>query len=1144
MEPIININGREIKAVIDTGSTVSLIDRKLVEEYNLKVRENSSIKVRLLNNSREELSETVRVDVCFGDKIYVHKFYVYENFKFGILLGIDFCRASNAHLYFNSGTQEDSITDLFNEEKNSEVRIKKETEIKARSLTKIECYGDSETKISYFKPDKRISEEFQLVMHETLVDNSDMTLYVFNPNHYDLVLFENMKIGTITAISDIYVDHQTFIVHKSTIGTEKEFKIISGTEEEKRIIWELLESNRDLFGENVSHLGKAVGVEHKIDLKTDKPIKLRSYKHSPKEKEIIREQVNEMLKNGIIEESQSSYSFPVVLVKKKNGKLRFCIDYRKLNDITIKDSHPLPVIGDTIQTMTQCKFFSSLDLLSGYWAIYIREEDKHKTAFVTPDALYQFKVMPFGLTNAPATFQRYMQKVLNEYLHKFAVVYIDDVLVFSKTFEEHVNHLKLILEKIREHNLRFSIEKCQFLCREVLYLGHYVSENGIRPNDEKILAVKNFPVPKKVKDIQSFLGLANYYRNFVPRFAYIADPLTKLLRKNVKFEWNEECQMAFETMKTNLINAPIMATFKDDCECEVFTDACHYGYAAILGQIQEDKHVVISYDSKMFNKSQQQLYTVSEKECYAVVYALKKYRHYLIYKHFILYTDHNPLEYCLSFHNPNSRIARWGVFLQEYNYTIKYKPGSKHNNVDTLSRYPYEPPENEEFEPILFFNKTETEKPILAEELVMKKQSEDEWCSKIITALMSGNNFNSYKGFTLKDGILYKRWFDFDHRPHLLLCVPKELRILIVKELHDGEFSGGHAGGAKTYQKIKSRFYWENLEKSVKTYVRNCENCQLNKPSKRSPKGLMSTPNPLEPFECVGMDIVGPINSSKRGNKYIIVMVDLFTKWLETGALKNTKAPTLAKWFCTQVLPRHGAINRVITDNGSYFTSEFFEQVMELTSSRHITTAPYSPQSNGNAEKACGIISQMIKQFVREEVDRWDHYLPWLTFVYNTNVQKSTKYSPFRLLYNREAKFPIDVALGLPRENKFGENYEKCLTETLEFVRLHIKDAHNENKSKYDSKHRDEEFEVGDLVVLCTPLREVGVSTRFLPQADGPFRIFKKYSPLVYKLQLIRDKRYKVIAHIRRLKKWYSDAIPELESGNGKSSFDEEETKS
>ena len=415
----IKLNKITFIAIIDTGSTCSIINTKTYEKLKEKPREKIGPKIRLMDRTLVKLDKVLTIEIDVDNEIIFQDFYLYDKLKYGVLFGLDFCRISGITINFsNIETFDWMKSDFISEKSKSDVRLKKEYFLCRESVQSVECHLSFNVGLGYFKPDKRITEEYQLVIQETLIETTDeCSIIVYNPKSINVILFNNMKIGTLWSIVELrYIEENLLL---DTEKDEKEFSskdfiIGSSAEEEKLQVLDVLENNRDLFGDSVKQIGRAINVEHEINLTDSKPIKLKSYKHSPKEKEIIREQVKDMLDNGIIEESYSPYSFPVVLVRKKNGKIRFCVDYRKLNTVTIKDRHPLPLMNDAICTLSNSKYFSVLDLLSGYWNIYLREEDKEKTAFITPEGLYQFRVLPFGLCNAPATFQRYIQKVLSD----------------------------------------------------------------------------------------------------------------------------------------------------------------------------------------------------------------------------------------------------------------------------------------------------------------------------------------------------------------------------------------------------------------------------------------------------------------------------------------------------------------------------------------------------------------------------------------------------------------------------------------------------------------------------------------------------------------------------------------------------------
>jgi hypothetical protein len=453
----------------------------------------------------------------------------------------------------------------------------------------------------------------------------------------------------------------------------------------------------------------------------------------------------------------------------------------------------------------------------------------------------------------------------------------------------------------------------------------------------------------------------------------------------------------------------------------------------------------------------------------------------------------------------------------EYDFTVVYRPGKQNQNADALSRYPYEPPDDKDDEITLLLNTTID---------IPFAQQKDEWCKNLINAVNTGTK--SSQKYVIENNVLYRKTFDSNHQRKLLLCLPKSLRKQILKDLHDSEISGAHLGFLKTYLKVKARFYYPHCERSIRKYVNNCQSCQINKDEKQQQKGLLQPIEVKEIFDTVGCDILGPITASSKGCRYIVILIDIFTKWLETKAIKNTRSETLAKWFCEEITPRHGCISRIITDNARYFTSEFLKQVFELMKSKHVRSTPYSPQTNGNAEKACGIVKDMLKHYVKRNLKDWAHYLPQVTFCYNISVHKTTKYSPFYLLYNREPKIPVDIAMNLPRDFNYGIKLQKAVEDCRELVKLRIQDSQHDNKEYYDRKHKSTEFVVGDFVSLYTPHTEVGLSKKFLSQKTGPFKIIEKHSPLNYTIQKVDNPIKTEKVHIRRLKKWNQEDIPEL----------------
>ena len=485
---------------------------------------------------------------------------------------------------------------------------------------------------------------------------------------------------------------------------KSEYQIGKLTDKQKMDFEQLMRKNKDIFAKDRDDLGKTGLVKHTIDTGDAKPIKQRAYQTSQKEKQVINEEVKRMLKQGIIRKSNSPWTSPVVLVRKKDGKYRFCIDYRKLNSITKKDNHPLPRIDDMLEMFRGSQWFTTLDLASGYWQVEMDEKDREKTAFITYDGIYEFNVMPFGLCNAPATFQRLMHTVLEDLIFKKAPVYIDDINVHSKIFEQHLKDLEQVFMKIRKAKLKLKLGKCHFCYPEIKFLGYIVGKDGIKTDQEKIEKVKNFPRPTNITELKSFIGLASYYRRFIEGFSKISKPLTELQegisftknkminkmikKKNIEENWTDKQEKCFLELKKRLTEAPVLMYPDFDKPFKLYTDASGKALGAVLQQkgIDEKEHV-IAYASKSLTKAEQN-YSTTELECLAVVWAIEKFHHYLMGEKFTVVTDHYALKW-LRTQPIKGRIGRWILKLQAYDFEVEYKEGKRHSNADALSRINY-----------------------------------------------------------------------------------------------------------------------------------------------------------------------------------------------------------------------------------------------------------------------------------------------------------------------------------------------------------------------------------------------------------------------------------------------------------------------
>ena len=449
----------------------------------------------------------------------------------------------------------------------------------------------------------------------------------------------------------------------------------------------LQEDYQDICAKSQTRIGRTHLVKHKIITGDARPIAQAAYRCNPKNMNFLREEITKMEKEGIVRKSVSPWASPVVIVGKKDGSQRLCVDYRKLNAVTKPDAYPLPRIEDILNSFRSAKWFTTLDLASGYWQVAMHPEDVEKTAFITPFGLYEFLVMPFGLSYAPGTFQRLMNHVLQEYLGHFVAVYLDDVIIYSNgSFEQHLDHLRQVFETLRRASLKLKVKKCFFCFPNIHFLGHVVGRNGIRPDPEKIEKVKNFPIPTNLTQLRAALGLFLYYRKFIKDFARIARPMNDLLKKDIPFKWTTKQQVAFDRLKERLIQAPVLAYPDFERPFVLYTDASGTGLGAVLAQKQDDNlEHVIAYASRSLNQAERN-YAVTDQECLAIVWAIEHFHHFLELLPFEVVTDHSALKWLQTSKLPKGRRARWMMKLQQYNFNIQHRPGKLNNNADALSR--------------------------------------------------------------------------------------------------------------------------------------------------------------------------------------------------------------------------------------------------------------------------------------------------------------------------------------------------------------------------------------------------------------------------------------------------------------------------
>ena len=885
-----------------------------------------------------------------------------------------------------------------------------------------------------------------------------------------------------TVVCTAAVDHPDGPLTATQIRDMFDWTKCAATPQQQARLVSVLEQFSDVLARDAGDVGNTPVLEHTIDTGTARPVRQRARRLPPERAHIVGEQLQSMMENDIVEESSSPWASPIVLVKKSDNTFRFCVDYRQLNAVTHQDAYPLPRIDETLDNLGGAVYFSTLDLQSGYWQVPVAEADREKTAFITPQGLYQFKRMPFGLTNAPATFQRLMHCVLRGLSPLLCLVYLDDIIIFSKSFEEHLQHTIAVLTALREAGLKIKPKKCHLLCIEVKFLGHVVSADGVATDPEKLQAVRDWPVPCSQKSLQSFLGFASYYRRFVSGFSQIAGPLFELLKKSKSFAWEEPHDSAFNHLKKALSEAPVLAFPDFSKPFVVDTDASTSGVGAVLSQLDsEGRERPVAFISRALSTPERN-YSVTRLELLAVVWALRYFKPYLLSQRFVLRSDHGSLRWLLNFKDPSGQMARWLDTLAEFDFSIVHRPGARHQNADGLSRQFVNAVllENRDWD---HFRETFALDPDLCTVRERHKAGESsrQGDSRAVLALLRDSAC-----LKVEEDLLY-----YSCNGKTMLVVPRSLREGMLLEAHGGATSG-HFGVDRTLQRLRATYYWPGMTTDVNVYCRACTVCAQAKDPPRKQKAPLGTVRAGFPFEITAVDIMGPFPRSTKGNLYILVLADYFSKWVEIMPLPDMLATTVANVLLDNVFSRFGMPAQLHSDQGPQFESKLMAELCKLLGIKKTRTTPYHPQGDGMVERANRTIQIALKSYVDRNYAEWDRYLPQVQLAYNTSVHRVTGYTPHFVLFGREAGLPLHALCPPPDKmqydtpSAFVRDLRARLVDCFDIIRLKLDQSHRVAKTAH--RGVESRLRVGDFVWLHS-VPPVGVSPKLFKAWTGPWQI-------------------------------------------------------
>lgn len=1142
--------------MVDTGATHSLITRSTLDRFLHPPIEKTSISTAVLGDASTTISVygVVRLCIYINHIPTVASVFVVDSLGADFILGIDWCHYNDVSLRIRAqqllirhpcyGT----TTVPFLDTVSVPVRLAHSIQLAPHHEHVVSLFAplSSASHVSY-TPDDVLCTKKHLVIPEAILKINHFHTYmlIHNSASTPCTLRKDTVLGNITFFSN-FPAPITFsslsssipsrfrnspllslssIQPSSTCSTSNVDSVIQNLvqhivdDQVKQEFLTILRQHQRVFDSSKHTIAKTQ-LPHVIVTGDHPPISARPYYRTIEQRKQLQTEVDKLLLDNIIRPSTSPWSSPVILKKKPDGTFRFLVDFRRLNSITKKDAFPQPTAEELIYRLSGHSYFTKLDLKSGYFQIPIAEADKEKTGFVTPDGHYEFNVLAQGLMNAPASFQRVMNNLLATGRWDYVVIYLDDIVIFSHSLEEHKRHVNEILSILDAAHFKVSPPKCTIAVQNIEFLGHVVTTTTVEPSPDKIQAILDIPPPRTLSQANRFVGKIGYYRKFIDDFARIAAPLHKVTNKTRtkrhEFYWHPEQQAAFEQFKTILTTAPLFLHFPDPSVPFILsTDASLTRIAGVLKQETSTGLKVCYYKSRLLNDIERR-YSATEREALAICWCLDQLRSCIGTSSILVETDHEPLSNMHKKHTfRNKRIDNWLLKLQDLLpqiTAIKYRKGVDNVGPDFLTRYePLEPPSSalpqrttivsspsfdsdwpsgtETWDsiivsPVVTRSKSRavsngplpTPAPVLPDkpplDLSLPRIKTEQHSDPDIVALIQRlRSKNSDSHFVLEDDIVFRVVSGSDTTsPTNVPYLPRSLISIVLRTYHDHPLSG-HFGVHRTISRLRDRFWWPNMRASIQNYIASCPQCaQHNILRTKSPGHLKSIEPPSAVFQVLHMDFWGPVRMpSDRGNRYVIILTDNLSKYVIADALPDCTAKSAAKFFIDRFILTHGAPERLITDNGTHFNNHLLSAITSSMNIAHAFSASYHPQTNGQVERFNATFAAQLAKYCGPDQNDWDLYLPSIVYAYNTSVHSTTKLTPYELAFGRCPKSPFDSVsptINLPPAHVFYPYLQRTRRLLTARARANILGHQSRWQQRYNQNRRDPLYCVGDLVFL------------------------------------------------------------------------------